>query len=159
MLFLLYQKPYDLKQNRQSKKSPNIEMVDVVNYSIEADGVGHILRASRVLRFTTYDEFYDLDSARKSKDMLFENLKADRAIFVRDDLKLSGDVRYSNSDTLQFSSKEASYNFKTGVFKTDVSFELKDSRSLTKGSSMQYGTKEGRIYAKQINSLIKEKKK
>jgi len=159
MVFLLYQKPYDVVKSKSSKNSPNIEMINMVNYSITKDGISHIVRASKVLRFVNRDEFYDLDGIKKSKDLLLENLKADSGLLIKDDLKLVGNVYYKNSDSVKFKSQEANYNLKTKVFKTDVNFTLEESRSVTRGTSMVYKTKEGKIYAKSIKSMIEEDKK
>ncbi|HIP44016.1 MAG TPA: LPS export ABC transporter periplasmic protein LptC [Sulfurospirillum arcachonense] len=159
MVFLLYQKPYDVVKSKNSKNSPNIEMINMVNYSITEDGVSHIVRASKVLRFVNHDEFYNVEATRKSKKTLLENLKADSGVLVKDDLKLEGNVRYRNSDSVKFKSQKADYNLKTRVFKTDVDFTLEDNRSITYGTSMVYKTIEGKIYANNIKSIIEEEKK
>ncbi len=153
MVFLLYQKPYDTVENKNSKNSPIIEMLGVTNYSITKEGISHILKASRVLRFLKKDEFYDIDVVRNSKEMFQENLKANSGVLVKDDLKLAGSVHYRNSNSVWFRSQEANYNLKTKVFKTDVDFVLEDNRSTTRGSAMVYKTQEGRIYANNIKSV------
>ena len=159
MVFLLYQKPYDVVKSKNSKNSPNIEMLNMVNYSITEDGIAHIVRASKVLRFVDHDEFYNVDATRKSKETLLENLKANSGVLKKDDLKLAGNVHYKNSDSVQFKSQEADYNLKTKVFKTDVDFTLEDNRSITHGTSMVYKTIEGKIYANNIKSIIEEEEK
>jgi len=78
---------------------------------------------------------------------------------VKDDLKLEGNVRYQNSDSVKFKSQKADYNLETKVFKTDVDFTLEDNRSITYGTSMVYKTIEGKIYADNIKSTIEEEKK
>ena len=157
MVFLLYQKPYDVVKSKNSKNTPNIEMINMVNYSITQDGVSHIVRASKVLRFIDRDEFYNIDATRKSKKTLLENLKANRGVLIEDDLKLDGNVNYQNSNRVRFVSQEADYNLKTKVFKTDVDFVLEDNRSIIHGASMVYKSIEGKIYANRIRSKIEEK--
>ena len=159
MVFLLYQKPYDVVKSKNSKNSPNIEMINMVNYSITEDGISHIVRASKVLRFVNHDEFYNIDATKKSKDTFLENLKANSGVLIKNDLKLSGNVRYQNSNSVKFKSKKADYNLKIRVFKTDVDFTLEDNRSITYGTSMIYKTIEGKIYADNIKSVIEEEKK
>jgi len=80
MVFLLYQKPYDVGKSKNSKNSPNIEMINMVNYSITEDGISRIVRASKVLRFVNHDEFYNVEATRKSKKTLLENLKANSGV-------------------------------------------------------------------------------
>jgi len=159
MVFLLYQKPYNVVQSKDSKNSPNIEMINMVNYSITEDGISHIVKASKVLRFVDRDEFYTIDTIRRTKGTLLENLKADSGLLIKDDLKLTGNVRYLNSDSVQFQSQEADYNLKTKVVKTDVDFMLKDNSSITRGTSMVYKTIEGKIYANNIKSILEEEEK
>ena len=159
MVFLLYQKPYDVINHKSSKDSPNIEMIEMINYSITKDGISHIVKSSKVLRFVDRDEFYNIDVTRKSKKTFLENLRAKSGTLVKDDLKFVGNVHYRNSDNVQFKSQEANYNLKTEVFKTNVNFTLEESRSVTKGTSMVYRTKEGKIYANNIRSNIEEEQK
>ncbi len=159
MVFLLYQKPYNVAQSKDSKDNPNIEMINMVNYSITEDGIAHVVKASKVLRFVDRDEFYNIDTIRRTKSTLLEKLKADSGLLVKDDLQLAGDVRYLNSDSVQFQSQEADYNLKTKVVKTDVDFMLKDKRSITRGTSMVYNTIEGKIYANNIKSILEEEQK
>ena len=159
MVFLLYQKPYNIAQNKSGKNSPNIEMINMVNYSITEEGISHIVKASKVLRYVNKDEFFNVDAIRKSKETLLENLKADKGLLIKDDLKFVGNVHYRNSDSVQFTSQEADYNLKTKIFKTDVDFILEDNRSLTRGTSMVYKTIEGKIYANNIKSNIEEEQK
>jgi LPS export ABC transporter protein LptC len=159
MVFLLYQKPYDVVQSKNSKNSPNIEMINMINYSITEDGISHIVKASKVLSFLNRDEFYNVDVTRKSKETLLENLKANSGVLIEDDLKLVGNVRYRNSNSVKFKAQEADYNLKTRVFKTDVDFILEDNRSITHGTSMVYKTIEGKIYANNIKSIIEEEEK
>jgi len=159
MVFLLYQKPYDIVESKNSKDTPSIEMINMVNYSITQDGISHIVKASKVLRFIDRDEFYNIDATRKSKKTLLENLKANSGVLIGDDLKLNGNVNYQNSDSVKFRSQEANYNLETKVFKTDVDFVLEDNRSVTHGTSMVYKSIEGKIYANRIRSKIEEEVK
>ncbi len=152
MVFLLYQKPYDVVLSKSSKNEPNMEMIGVTNYSITQHGIAHIVKATRVLRFDQHDEFYNIDAVRKQNGGFFDNLKANSGKLMKDDLKLVGNVRYANSDARKFKSEQADYNLKTKVFKTDVAFKLEDNSSVTYGSSMVYNTVEGKIYANNIKS-------
>jgi len=159
MLFLLYQKPYDVQLSTSSENEPNIEMIDVTNYSITQEGVSHIVKATKVLRFSKYDEFYNIDAIKKSKEYFLEKLKADRGKLVGDNLHLKGNVRYENSDYVKFKSEEVDYNLKTKIAKTDVDFTLENNRTITHGTSLLYETIEGKIYANNIKSRIEEENK
>jgi LPS export ABC transporter protein LptC len=155
MSFLLLQKPYNVEVNTKSKKEANIEMLEAKNYSISKDGIALVATATRVLRFNTHDEFYDIDVLRKLKDNAIDNLKADRGTLVKSDLELMGKVRYKNSEGVTFSSQEALYNLDSKIFKTDVDFILEDNRSVTYGSSLKYETNDGKIYASKIRSIAR----
>lgn len=157
--FLLYKEPYALELSKADKSEPDMEMIDMVSYSITNDGIEHMVKSSRVLRFTNLDKFYNIDAIRKSKDDLLENLRAHSGVLIGDDLSLKGDVRYTNSDSIRFNSEQANYNLKTKVFKTDTDFVLEDNRSITKGASLIYMTKEEKIYANKIRSKIEVDKK
>jgi LPS export ABC transporter protein LptC len=156
MLFLLYQKPYDVQLSTNSENEPNIEMIDVTNYSITQEGVTHIVKATKVLRFSRYDEFFNIDTIRKSKEYFLEKLKADRGKLVGDNLYLKGNIRYKNSDNVKFKSEEVDYNLKTKIVKTDVDFTLENNRTITHGTSLLYKTIEKKIYANNIKSTIEE---
>ena len=156
MVFLLYQKPFDIELNKTNKNEPNIEIIDVTNYSITQDGVTHIVKATKALRFLKYDEFYNIDAIRKSKDYFLENLKAKSGRLIADNLYLKGDVNYANSDDVKFKSQKLDYNLKTKIVKTDVDFTLENNRTLTYGSSLLYNTVDGKIYANNIKSTIEE---
>ena len=157
MLFLLYQKPYNIPTDKNSKDRPSIEITDMVNYSINTEGISYIVKATKVLRFTDRDEFYNIDATRKSKKIFLENLKANSGILIKDNLKLKGSVEYQNSDNIKFKSQKLDYNLKEKVFRSDVDFILEDSRSITHGSSIVYKSDEGKIYANNIKSIIEEK--
>ena len=159
MVFLLYQKPYDVNLSKGSTNTPNIEMFSVTNYSITKDGISHIVNATKVLRFVDHDEFYNIDAIRKSKNDFLENVKADSGKLVKDDFHLKGNVRYRNSDNVKFKSEKVNYNLKTKIVKTDVNFILEDNRTVTHGTSLIYKTIEGKIYADNIKSTIEEDKK
>ncbi len=156
MVFLLYQKPYNIQLSDGSKNEPNVEMVGVTNYSITKDGISHIIEATKVLRFIGHDEFYDIDAVRKSKETLLERMKADSGRLQKDDLNFVGNVRYKNSDNVKFKSQRVDYNLKTKVAKTDVEFTLEDNRTISHGTSLVYNTTEGKIYANNIKSTIEE---
>lgn len=155
-VFLLYQEPYVLGASKTNMNKPNIEMVGVMNYSISEDGVSHIAKATKVLRFSNYDKFYTIDITKRSEDNMFENLKADSGKLVKDDLTLKGDVRYSNSNSINFKTEQIEYNLKTEVAKTNTEFILKDNRSVTSGASLVYKSIEGKIFAKSIKTVIKK---
>ncbi len=159
MLFLLYQKPYDVQLSASSKNEPNIEMIDVTNYSITEEGIKHIVKATKVLRFYRYDEFYNIDAIKKSKEYFLEKLKADNGKLVGDNLYLKGNVRYKNSDDVKFKSEKVDYDLKTKIVKTDVDFALENNRTITHGTSLLYKTVEGKIYANNIKSTIEEENK
>lgn len=159
MALLLIQNPYNVEKNKQIKNEANIEIIDAKNYSITKDGVALITSAKRVLRFSSYDEFYNIDVLRAPKPNFLDNLKADSGSLVKDDLKLVGNVRYKNSDGVKFSSQEAEYNLKSKVFKTDGDFILEDNSSVTHGNSLKYETYEGKIYAKNIRSIARIEEK
>jgi LPS export ABC transporter protein LptC len=159
MVFLLYQKPYDIQLSESSAKKPNLEMFDVTNYSITKEGISRIVNATKVLRFVEHDEFYDIDAIRKKENNLLENVKANSATLVKDDFHLRGNVRYKNSNNVKFSSQEVDYNLKTKVGKTDVDFVLEDNQTKTRGTSLVYNTIDGKIYADNIKSTIEEDKK
>jgi len=159
MTFLLMQNPYKIDDTKKRAKQANIEMLGMKNYSITKDGVSSIAVAARVLRYDTHDEFYDVEILRKQKNNLLDNLKANVGSLVKDDLKLSGSVRYKRSDGVKFSSEEAQYSLNTKEFKTDKNFILEDNRSITYGSSLVYQSKEGKIYANNIRSIAKVEEK
>ena len=152
MVFLLYQEPYLVEKSKSAKNEANIEMHKIVNYSITEDGINHIVKAQKALRFNDHDEFYFVDAVRKPKDALLENLTADSGTLKKNDLKFKGNVKYKNSNNIKFNSQEAEYNLKSKVFKTNVDFKLEDNNTITYGTSLLYQTKDGKIYAKNIKS-------
>jgi len=153
-VFLIYQKPYDIQRVISSKEKPNLEVYGMINYSLSKDGIAQIIRAKKVLRFNSYDEFYDIDTIKKSKNNLLEKMKSDSGKLVKNNLSLIGNVRYNNSNGIKFQSQKVNYNLKTKVFRSDVDFTLEDNRTVTYGSSMVYKSIEGRIYANNIKSRI-----
>lgn len=158
-LFLLYKKPFVIELAKVDKSEASMKMLGITSYSIVNSGIEHIIKGTKVLRFTNRDEFYDIDAVRKSNEGLLENLRADSGVLVGDNLSLKGNVRYENSNSVRFRSEQADYNLKLKVFKTDSDFVLEDNRSITKGASMIYMTKEEKIYAKKIRSKIEVNKK
>jgi len=159
MVFLLYQKPYLVQKNTSTKNEANIEMLNIVNYSITNDGVAHIVRAQRALRFKDHDEFYTVDAVRKSKDGLLENFQSDSGRLEQNQLKFVGNVKYKNNNSVEFNSQEVQYNLKSKVIKTDVDFTLKNNSTITNGTSLVYQTKDGKIYANNIKSKTEVEEK
>lgn len=153
-IFLLFQKPYNVAVNSDSKDKPYIELNGVTSYSITQDGIEHIVNASKVLRFIGYDKFFDVDAIRKAEDGVRENLKADNGKLIKDDFSLKGNVVYSNSENVKYKSQVAQYNLKTKVFKTDADFVIEDNSSKVYGTSLVYMTTEGKIYANNIKSIV-----
>lgn len=152
IIFLLYQKPYFVQINDDGKNAANIEIYKMINYSIKEEGVSHIVKADKALRFKGHDEFYTVDAIRKKEDGVLENFQADNGRLEKNDLKFVGNVKYLNSNNVDFQSDEAEYNLESKVFKTNTDFTLKDSRTITYGSSLVYQTKDGKIYANNIKS-------
>lgn len=158
MVFLLMQNPYDIEVSNIKEKVPSIEVLGVKNFSITEEGISSIATAKRVLRYNTHDEFYDISIIRREKK-LQDTLSANVGSLVKDDLKLSGNVRYKNSDGLKFNSNEAEYNLKSKIFKTEDKFVIKDDKTTTQGNSLVYQTKDGKIYAQNIRTITKVDKK
>ncbi|MBL0686500.1 MAG: LPS export ABC transporter periplasmic protein LptC [Sulfurospirillum sp.] len=159
MLFLLYQKPYDTQLTEESKNEPNIDMFDATNYSIAEDGISHIIKASRVLRFLNHDEFYNLDITRKEQSGLSDNIKADSGKLVKDNLYLEGNINYRNSDNVKLRSQRAEYNLKTEIAKIDADFVLENNKITTYGTSLVYDIIKGKINATNIKSIVREDEK
>ena len=159
MVFLLYQKPYTVVLDTSTQKKADIEMLKIVNYAITSSGISRIIKSDRVLRYKDHDEFYNIDSIRKQKKNYFETLLANSGRFEQNLVNLYGNIRYNNSNGVKFQSEEAQYDLQTKVFKTDVDFVLQDNRTITHGTSLTYQTKDGKIYAKNIKSIIEEKNK
>lgn len=159
MGFLLYQKPFIIVENSNTQKEANIEMIDIINYSITENGVEHIVKASRALRYTDYDQFYDVSAVRKKEKDFLERLEANSGTFKQDKLKLVGNVKYRNDDNVKFSSQEGQYDMISKVFNTDVDFTLEDNSKITHGSSLVYQTNDGKIYATDIKSKIEVEEK
>jgi len=154
MVFLLYQKPYAVVLDANIQKEADIEMLKIVNYAITSGGISHIIKSDRVLRYKDHDEFYNIDSIRKPKDNYVETLLANSGRLEQNILNLYGNIRYKNSNGVKFNSEEAQYDLQSKVFKTDADFVLQDSRTITRGTSLTYQTKDGKIYAKNIKSKI-----
>jgi LPS export ABC transporter protein LptC len=153
------QNPYELSNAKKESKVANIEVLGMKNYSITKNGINSITTAKRVLKYDTYDEFYDVSMLRRRKEVLLEKLQADTGTLVKNDLTLVGNVKYKNSNGVKFKSEEAQYNLNTKVFKTDKNFILEDNRTITHGSSLVYQTKKGKIDAENIRSIIEVDKK
>jgi len=151
-MFLLYQEPYLVEKNTSHKKEANIEMLKIVNYSITEDGIDHIVKAEKALRFKDHDEFYYVDAIKRPKSGILENFKADSGTLKNNNLRFQGNVSYKNSNNIKFNSEEAQYNLKSKVFKTSKDFKLEDNKTITYGTSLVYQTKDGKIYAENIKS-------
>ena len=159
LVFLLYQEPYFIPKVKSTKEKPNLEAIDITNYSITPDGVKVVARFSKVLRYKNYDKFYDINIVRKKDINVIDNLKAKRGSLRGDNLKIEGKVRYKDSEGVKFSSEEAKYNLKTKVFRSDVDFVLETNSTITHGTSLVYQSKDGKIYANNIKSVTEVNKK
>ena len=159
MVFLLYKEPYKVEFISVDKNEPNMVMIGVTNYSLSTDGVAHIIKSTKVLRFVDHDEFLNVDATRNPKEGFLENLKADHGVLIKDDLKLRGNVRYINSKNEKFTSEKIDYNLKTKIAKTDVDFTLEDNRTVTRGTALTYDTINGKTHASNIKSIIEEEQK
>lgn len=157
MAFLLYQDPYYIEDKINGKKDANVEAYDVVNYSINKDGISSIINSSHVLRYDTHDEFYKFDGVRKKENNYLENIKADKGTLVKNDLELVGHVKYKDTNGVKFESSKAQYNLQTKVFKANENFILENNSTITKGNSLVYQTNNGKIYAKNIRSITEVK--
>jgi LPS export ABC transporter protein LptC len=159
LLFLLYQKPYFIPTNPNRGHIASLEAYDVVNYSINQNGIYSLAKSSKIFRFNDHDEFYDIDVIRKKDDGVIDNLKARKGILKQNDLNVIGDVRYQDSNGVKFSSDEAKYNLKSKIFKSDTNFILKNNSTIIYGNSLVYQSKDGKIYAKNIKSISEVNKK
>lgn len=158
MVFLLIQKPYTIVFNQESQNEASVQMQNATNYSMSKEGINSVARAASVWRYADFDKFVHIDIKRVNEKGKKETLVANNAILQKDLLSLSGNVLYQNEDGLIFRAPVSTYDLNTRVLRADVDFVLEDKQSKSRGNSLVYETKDGKIFAKKIKSIIKVEK-
>jgi len=154
-VFLLYKEPYYINLKQSDKPKANLEANRVTNYSIQKEGVVLVAKSSQILRYKTYDKFFNIDIVRKKSDGVTDNLKAKEGSLRGDLLRVSGDIRYADSNGIKFFSDESTYNLKSKVFKSLSKFTLETNSTTVFGSSLVYQVNDGKIFAHNVKSISK----
>jgi len=135
--FLSTKEPKILNISKEDINYSTIEFSGLQGCSINEEGVSERLVASKVLKFKTHDELYDLNTTFH-EDGVIHTLSAAKAHYQNTLLTLKGDVAYENNQSLHIKSEELEYNVKTKIVTSPSAFRLTSNKGIMIGDSFVY---------------------
>jgi len=135
--FLSTKEPKTLKVSKEDINYSTIEFTALQGSSISKDGISERIVASKVMKFKTHDELYDLNTTFH-KEGVQHRVSAARARYQDALLFLKGDVLYENNQSLHIKSEELEYNVKTKIVKSPSPFILTSNKGIMRGDSFEY---------------------
>lgn len=154
IVILLTQEPYKIELMSDSDSSPLVEFINVQNYDINENGIEMFAKADNAKRFSDKDVLYNV-YAYMQKNSTLETLRSNNATLKDKVIYLDGDVVYTRDNTTTLRTEQVEYSQKDDTLIGKVPFELKDTKSISRGESFIYYTKTGKLEAKNIKAVIK----
>ena len=148
--FLSTKEPKILKVSKKDINYSTIKFTTLQGCTIQKEGISQRIRASKALKFKTYDELYDLNTSFLEQGIR-HTLIAKKARYQDDILYLTGDVLYENNQSLHIKSKELEYNVKTKIAKSPVAFTLSSNQGIMIGDSFVYDMKNGALKGEKMH--------
>lgn len=136
-----------------------LELDGFTLYELNENGLKTTLSGMKGARYEDRYEAAGISFTDSSKEYT-QNMVADYGIYQDSVVYLSGGVRYTREDGLEFISDEATYEQKTATVSTEGPFTVLENENKVTGKTLVYQTKEGKIAAKNIdgNYFINEEK-
>lgn len=135
--FLSTKEPKELQVTKEDINFSTIEFSGVQGSSIDKDGISQTIIASKVLKFKTHDELYDINTSFQKKGLV-HTLLSQKAHYHDNILRLSKKVQYENNQSMQIKSEELEYNTKTKIVKSPSSFEMTSPKGVALGDAFVY---------------------
>ena len=150
-------KPLDVKQ-QNFVDVPLFELQSFVVYEINQLGLDTMMLGSNAIRYSDRYTVKNIDYTDNSKDYIV-NMKANNGIYKNNIVVVNDDVVYTREDGLTFQTKEAVYNKKTSIAKTDTPYILYQGQNRVTGSSIIYNSKLNTIQSNQVVAKYQLKEK
>lgn len=157
IIFLFY-KHKDNKHIVKQEKKPIVVFENSISYEISNNGVSMVAQIDNAILFSDFQELKNSTLIYKEMDNNnSNNLSAKYIKKMKNDLILSGDVEFQNSNKIILKTDKLKYNIKEKIAKNDTKFELQLNNNYFIGDSIFIDTNINKIIAKNIHFKIKLK--
>ncbi|MSN96016.1 LPS export ABC transporter periplasmic protein LptC [Campylobacter sp. FMV-PI01] len=150
MVFLSLQTPYFRDFFKSNLEIASMEMIDIVDYGITPDIVNSKYTAKKGVKFKDRDEFYDFRGQILGD--FNHTLSSKKALYKNNTITLFDDVKYSNSDGLNYLSDEIIYNTKTKIVKSQNQFLMLKGENNITGKNLVYDLNKKQSFAKEVKA-------
>lgn len=140
---------------KKYKNIPQIVFENFTTYEIDSRGLKNRLTGKIAKKYRDRVEMFDFFYFDYDKN---SELRAKKGVKKKDIIYLYGNIVYKTKDFKFFSSK-AIYNTKKKIIKSKPKFKLFTKNSEILGNSLIYYANQGKIWAKNIDATIFEKKR
>ncbi len=137
-------------QSSNAEEVPQIELSRFSLYEISPKGIDHLLEGEEGKKFA---EYYVVTSAKFSDNTkkMLHTLRADRADYRYNSLKIEGNVRYLREDGLECRSEEALYRTQEGLVEIPKGFTMTQGAHQIRGESLLYNVDEKSLSAQRVS--------
>lgn len=153
MALIAFQSPYLTQISKMNIDISDMQMNVVQNYEINSSGINGYYEASKVVKISNDNYFYDFNAMILRSDVM-HTLSSDEGIYKKDEIVLKKNALYKNNNDLNFASQKIIYDTKNKIVKSDVEFVATQNGNKIIGKSVKYDTKNKQIYAKGVHSWI-----
>ena len=147
--FLSTKEPKKLSSFKKDINYSTIEFTKIKGITITKKGITEKITASKVLKFKTHDELYNI-SASFQENNISHTLQAKKATYKNGYLTLSEDVHYENNQSLQIKSQELEYNTKTKIATSPGAFTMYSDKGVAHGDTFVYDIKTNRLKGQKL---------
>lgn len=159
IIFLLYQHK-DNKEVFKQEKKPIILFENSTTYDISNSGVSMVAHIDKAILYSKFQELHNSALIYKDIDNNKSNsLSAKYIKKIKNNLILSGEVKFENSDRFFLKTEKLEYNIKNRIAKNDTKFELQLNKNYFSGENIFVDTKIDKIVAKNVHFKINLKEK
>jgi len=150
-IYVLF-KPLHITDIPQGRDIPILEIRDFTMYELTPQKLIDISSGKRAVRYKERYELFDfIFTDNSNKEIL--SISAERGLYKADTLTLHGDVLYTRSDGLDFTTQQLFYNRKKGTLLSSVPYTAHLGKSVLHGSYLFYDINKKFLRSKNVDAL------
>ena len=138
------------KEAISAKGQKEVEFDNFSVDNIKEDNSGRKIKASKVVKYKKYVDFYDVNVT----DELGHTLLSDTAIYEGDTFYMNQNVKVSRADGIDFYSESLNYETKDKIVTTNEPFLLEFNKSVVRGRKLELEVNRDTISAYNVDASI-----
>ena len=151
--FLIFKKPYYIKQNIDKEYDTKIEFKELNALQIDTKGVKYLIHSKSMIK---KDELIEANEvvAYRLVDGNLEEARAMHLLFLDDIATFKKDVMYKNGKNFKLMSSDIVYDMANNTIASNSPFTVQTDNSLSKGDTFLYTINDKKFEATNIKSKI-----